>query len=153
MGRRKEESRVLRKSQSRGEGGALPQHRVMVMGGGGSGLALAKEIPGGCPPVEAPLAGSSLVQPLRLGAHQEDAQADEDHTGGHDSDEDLEGEHHLFCLLAGSSLVTCKPGETASMLHILQGPTCQTEYVGPKAPQKGPLSRGHPYLTRGVMGP
>lgn len=69
----------------------------------------------GCSPPKAQLAGGVLawreVSWLGSRANQEDAKTSEDHAGGHGTDEDLEGHHHLLCLLAGSRFIPSKPGE------------------------------------------
>lgn len=70
-----------------------------------------------CPPPKALLGGGVLAWRLGSGANHEDAQTNKDHAGGHSTDEDLEGDHHFLCLLAGSCLIPCKPGETPP-LHL-----------------------------------
>ena len=47
-------------------------------------------------------AGVGLSWHLGSGADHEDAETNEDHAGGHSTDEDLEGHHHLLRLPAGS---------------------------------------------------
>ena len=47
-------------------------------------------------------AGVGPTWHLGSGADHEDAQTNEDHAGGHCTDEDLEGHHHLLRLPAGS---------------------------------------------------
>lgn len=51
-----------------------------------------------------PPKGAGAVLGRRLGsrADHEDAETGEDHAGGHSTDEDFEGHHHLLRLLAGS---------------------------------------------------
>lgn len=60
------------------------------------------------PPSKAQLVRGVLAWHLWTGADHEDAKTGEDHAGGHSTDEDLEGHHHLLCLLAGSCLIPRK---------------------------------------------
>lgn len=55
--------------------------------------------------------GTGLAWQPGSGSDHEDAQPNQDQAGGHSTDEDLERDHHLRRLPAGSYLVPCEPRE------------------------------------------
>ena len=75
-------------------------------------------------------AGVGPTWHLGSGADHEDAQTNEDHAGGHSTDEDLEGHHHLLRLPAGSWLVPCEAGGAPTLSIQLRA----SWWKGPRGP-------------------
>lgn len=78
----------------------------------------------GCLPPKAQPARGVRTWHFWSRANRKDTKSGEDHAGGHGTNEDLEGHHHLLCLLARSCRIPCKPGEIQHPAQILLSLSC-----------------------------
>lgn len=101
----------------------------------------------GCLPPDAQPAGSVRTWHFWSRANHKDTNTGEDHAGGHSTNEDLEGHHHLLRLLAHSCRIPCKPGEIQHPAQILLSLSCWRGGVPDPPPPYSPETWIH-FLAR-----